>query len=144
IAAFGLADDGSLKPEPFTHLHSGSGPHPRRQKGPHAHCAVPSPDGRFALSADLGTDEVYVYRLADTGVTLHDPATFAVAPGSGPRHLCFSPDNRFVYVIGEMSNTLTVFAWNAAEGTAELVETISTLGADFTGESFTAEVAMHP
>ena len=68
----------------------------------------------------------------------------ALSPGSGPRHLCFHPGGKLVYVINELANTVTVFDWSAAAGTLRAKQTLSTLPQDFTGKSFTADLKITP
>ena len=64
------------------------------------------------------------------------------SPARGTSRL--HPDGRFGYVISEMANTVTAFAYGAAEGSLTEIQTISTLPADFQGKSYTAEVQVHP
>jgi 6-phosphogluconolactonase len=119
-----------------------------RQAGPHAHCLVPTPDNRFALACDLGLDKVLSYHLdaADAKLTPNDPPFAIVAPGSGPRHLAFSPDGKFVYVISELALTVTVFAYDAKTAAMDEVQSISTLPAGYaaTAKDSGAEIAVHP
>jgi 6-phosphogluconolactonase len=67
-----------------------------------------------------------------------------VAPASGPRHFAFHPSGRFAYVINEMANTVTAFAYDVDHGILSEIQTIKTLPADFHGRSYTAEVQVHP
>jgi 6-phosphogluconolactonase len=128
VKSFRAAPDGRLSSVSFIQ-HSGSSVNPNRQKGPHAHCIMPAPDGRFALACDLGTDRVMVYRLepADGTLTTHEPAFASVPPGSGPRHLVFSADGTRAHVVNEMTCTLTTFSWDAARGVLDAPETIPLL-----------------
>lgn len=107
--------------------HEGSSVNPSRQSGPHAHCIVPAPQGSFVLACDLGTDRVMIYRLdrADASLAAHEPAFAAIPPGSGPRHLVFSPDGTRVYVVNEMACTISAFTWDAARGALEAHATAS-------------------
>ncbi|KGM10902.1 hypothetical protein N869_04095, partial [Cellulomonas bogoriensis 69B4 = DSM 16987] len=50
------------------HGHQGSGPRADRQEAPHAHSTMLSPDGRYVLAADLGTDEVRRLRRRPDGL----------------------------------------------------------------------------
>ncbi|MGD0045306.1 MAG: lactonase family protein, partial [Isosphaeraceae bacterium] len=100
----------------------------------------------FAIAPDLGLDRVFVYKL-DVGkgtLTPNEPPFATVAPGSGPRHFAFHPGGRFGYVISEMANTVTAFAYDADRGTLTEIQTISTLPPSFQGKSYTAEVQVHP
>ena len=146
IAALPIHPDGSLGEAATTIQHTGSSVNPQRQAGPHAHFICPSPDNRFALNCDLGLDQVLVYRLdADAAaLTSNDPPFAAVAPGAGPRHLAFSPDGKFVYVINEMGSTVSAFSYNSANAAMTGVQTLSTLPKDFSTNNTCAEIVMHP
>ena len=115
VAALPIGADGKLGPAKTVLAHAGSSVHPTRQRRPHAHAINVAPDNRFALVPDLGTDKVMVYRLDAAGGTLapHAPAFAALPPGSGPRHLAFGPDGKFVYVINELVCTIAAFRYDA-------------------------------
>jgi len=147
VAALPVKGDGSLGEAVSFFQHSGSSADPQRQKGPNAHCFVVSPDGRHALAADLGIDKVMIYTLDATTAKLAPNAAqpFAkLTPGRGPRHLSFHPNGKLVYVINELANTITVFDWNAADGTLKEKQSIATLPKDFTGKSYTADLKITP
>jgi len=146
VSVLPIGRDGRLAEATAVIQHKGSGPDPKRQEGPHAHCIDLDPAGRFALAADLGLDKVLVYRFdaAKGTLTPNDPPAAAVAPGAGPRHIAFHPSGRFVYVISEMASSVTAFAYDAARGTLKPLQTLSTLPADFRGGSSTAEIEVHP
>ena len=88
-----------------------------------------SPDNRFALVNDLGTDRIMVYKLnASTAeLTPNDPPFYTAAPGSGPRHLAFHPNDKWAYTINELDSTITCLSWNAQTGVLTTVDNISTL-----------------
>lgn len=146
VAAFPIRADGSLGDAAGFAQHAGSSVNPQRQRGPHAHSANISPDGRFLLAADLGLDQILVYRLpAEKGsLTPNDPPFAKLAPGSGPRHMAFSRDGRFAYVVSEMLATVTAFRYDAARGRLEELQTVSITAADYAGAKSAAEIAVHP
>jgi 6-phosphogluconolactonase len=146
IAALPIRVDGTLGGPATRIVHQGSSVNPGRQAGPHAHFIIPDPANRFALTCDLGLDQVLVYRLDAVESTLaaNDPPFAAVKPGSGPRHLAFHPSGRFVFLINEMSATLVAFAYDAGRGTLKELQTLSTLPENFTGTKSGAEVQVHP
>ena len=146
IAALPIHADGSLGEATTVLQHAGSGANPQRQAGPHAHFILPSPDNRFALDCDLGLDKIFINHLdANTGkLTANEPPFATVVPGSGPRHLVFSPDGKFVYVINEMGGTITVFSYADTNAAMTEVQTISTLPKGFSGKNTAAEIVMHP
>jgi 6-phosphogluconolactonase len=146
IAALPIRADGSLAVPSAVIQHQGSSVNPQRQAGPHAHFIIPDPGNRFALTCDLGLDQVLVYRL-DPGkgsLVANVPPFAAVKPGSGPRHLVFHPSGRFVFLINEMGSTVTAFAYDAKRGALKELQTISTLPEGFAGNSTCAEVQVHP
>ena len=69
------------------------------------------PSNRFALSADLGIDQVLVYRLEPSTGKLTPNGAEQVAPGSGPRHLAFHPEGAWTYVLNELNRTVTAFTF---------------------------------
>ena len=147
VASLPVQQDGSLGEAASFFQHSGSSADPQRQKGPNAHCFVISPNNKHALAADLGIDKVMIYTLdaAKAKLTPNAAQPFAkLTPGSGPRHLTFHPNGKLVYLINELANTITVFDWNAAEGTLKEKQTIATLPKDFTGKSYTADLKITP
>jgi 6-phosphogluconolactonase len=146
VSVLPIAKDGSLQPQTGFIQHEGSGTDPKRQSRPHAHSINVDPSGKFAIAADLGLDKLFVYKFDKVKGTLapNDPPFATVAPGSGARHVSFAPNGKIAYEINEMKNTITVFAWDAAKGTLTEIQTLTTLPADFTGESFTADVQVHP
>jgi len=95
---------------------------------------------------DLGLDEVLAYRFdGRTGaLTPNDPPFVKIKPGSGPRHLVFSPDRKFVYVVNELGSTVTALSYRAERGAFREIGTVSTLPRDFSGENDTAEIAVDP
>jgi 6-phosphogluconolactonase len=146
VAALPVRADGSLGAPASFIPHKGSSVNPQRQKEPHAHCIVVSPDNRYAFAADLGTDRILCYKLdpAAAKLTPNKPA-FARAPaGAGPRHLTFHPRGKHVYVINELLNSVTAFDYDADAGTLSAKQTISTVPGDFKGTSYCADVKVTP
>jgi len=146
VAAFPIDADGRLGKATAFLPHTGHSVDPKRQTAAHAHSIYVSPDNRFVVSADLGTDQVYVYRFdATTGtLTPNQPPSAAVPPGKGPRHFAFDPHGKFGYAIEEMGSSLTAFSYNAEGGVLRPMETISTVPKDYTGYNDCAELFMHP
>ncbi|SHJ49002.1 6-phosphogluconolactonase [Hymenobacter daecheongensis DSM 21074] len=142
--------DGRLAPAASVHQHEGRGPHPN-QTSPHAHCILPDPSNQFAFAVDLGTDNVYGYRLNAKEHQLAPAAApaFTAAPGAGPRHLTFHPDGRYAYLINELNSTITALQYQDRQyekGPAAFTElqTVSMLPAGFTGPNSCADVHVSP
>lgn len=146
VASLPVKADGALGEKASFFQHKGSSVNAQRQKEPHAHCIVVSPDNKYAFAADLGTDQILCYKLdpATAKLTPNDPP-FAKAPaGAGPRHLTFHPNGKRVYVINELLNSVTVFDYDAAAGKLTETQTISTLPTDFKGTSYCADLKITP
>jgi 6-phosphogluconolactonase len=146
VCSFPVGADGSLKEGGSVIQHKGSSVNEKRQKEPHAHSINVGPQGKYAFAADLGLDQVLVYKLNAAHGTLevNDPPHAKVAPGSGPRHFAFHPSGKFAYVINELANTVVAFEYNPHHGSLTEIQSISTLPKDFTGTSYCAEVVVHP
>jgi 6-phosphogluconolactonase len=146
VSAYPIAKDGKLGAQTGFVQHEGSGADPKRQNRPHAHSINVDPSGKFAIAADLGLDKLFVYKFDKVKGTLapNDPPFATVAPGSGARHFAFAPNGKIGYAINELKSTITAFTWDAAKGTLTEIQTLSTLPEGFTGESYTADVQVHP
>lgn len=146
IASFPIQTDGSLGTASGFVQHSGSGPDKERQEGPHAHWIGASPDNQFVLVADLGLDEVIVYGFDSSRATFMPRLSgFAkVNPGAGPRHVAFSTNGKFVYVLSEMESSVTAFSYKEKTGTLAKLQTISALPSGYSGRKEAAEIAVHP
>ncbi|WP_165845364.1 lactonase family protein [Streptacidiphilus pinicola] len=79
------------------------GPREDRQDGPHAHMAVPGPDGRWDV-VDLGTDQLRRYR-ADAAERSKPESVTELPAGTGPRQLVRGADG-LAYVAGELDARL--------------------------------------
>jgi 6-phosphogluconolactonase len=149
VTSFPVHDDGTLGEAADFVQHHGSSVNKDRQEGPHAHWIGTSPDNHFAFVADLGLDEVLVYRFdASKGtVTPSNPPYTKLDPGSGPRHVAFHPNGKFVYVLSEMEDSVSVFSYKASNGSLSPLQTISALSIlrkEHKGFREAAEIAVHP
>lgn len=146
VTSLPIKPDGSLGEKASFFQHRGSSVNPKRQKEPHAHCIVVSPDNKYAFAADLGTDQILCYKLdpATAKLTPNTPPFAKAPPGAGPRHLTFHPNGKRAYVINELLNSVTVFEYDAAAGTLTERQTIPTLPADFKGTSYCADLKITP
>jgi 6-phosphogluconolactonase len=146
VAAFPIGDDGRIAKATTFIQHEGSGANKDRQSAPHAHSINVDKGNRFAVTADLGLDRLFVYKLdpARAVLTPDDPPFAAVSPGSGPRHFAFHPNGKYGYVINELASTIAIFDYDAERGVLTLREEVRTLPKGYMGTSFTAEVQVHP
>lgn len=143
VSALPLRLDGGLVEGAARVLsHQGSGPIADRQRAPHAHAVLPDPQRRWLLSADLGTDAVWIYRLEHTGTALSPHGTARLAGGTGPRHLAFHPQGDRAYVVGELNSTLTSCRWDAERGALEPVTSVSTRAGGGAGENYPSAVVL--
>ncbi|MET7905007.1 lactonase family protein [Streptomyces sp. NPDC005336] len=138
VTALPVLDDGRLGEPTAVLRHEGSGPHPERQEGPHAHAVAPDPSGSWVLAVDLGADAVWVYEPA--GPRPHREVRLRA--GTGPRHLAFHPRGDRAYVINELDPTLTVCRWDAASGALEPLGETPVLPRGTDVETFPSEVVV--
>lgn len=130
ISVFPLAKDGSLLAASDVIQFTGSGADKERQEKSHLHCIQIAPDGKYLFANDLGTDQIYAFEIntqanAENGEKFLKAATtpaFHVPPGSGPRHITFSPTGKQAYLINELSGA--VIAYDYTNGTLSEIQTI--------------------
>jgi 6-phosphogluconolactonase len=125
--------------------HSGKSIDPKgRQQSAHVHMVKFTPDGKYVLSNDLGTDKVYLYKYnpasADQVLVLSD--SLSVQAGSGPRHLTFSKDGKFAYLLQEINGNVTVYSYQ--NGHLKVLQQTNIVPSDFTGESGAADIHLTP
>jgi 6-phosphogluconolactonase len=145
VAVLAIAPDGSLADRhQLVALPGEPGPHPTEQASSHPHDVVFDPSGRFVLVPDKGFDRVFVFRFDQVNGRLSEPSSVETRPGAGPRHLAFHPRLAIVWVLNELDSTIATYRWNAERGTLAPVQATTTLPADFTGASTTAEIAVAP
>ena len=138
--------DGSLGTSTSFYQNSGMGPNKDRQEGPHLHSIYSIPGTSQVLACDLGTDELLAFDLdAPKGVlSLSKERTHKLNGGSGPRHLAFHPNGKFVYANNEMGNAVTALALDKATGSLTELQTLSSLADGVKVDNTTAEIVCHP
>ena len=152
VASYRIQPDGTLS-QPVDRIDFNEhqkfgelGPNSTRQSSSHPHCATLSPDNRFLLVCDLGTDHITVFLIHPETGHLSDPRIFTNDhAGSGPRHIVFHPNGRWVYGINEIDSTLDHYLWTATRFADSpqglLVNTntpIKTIAPDFPADKNTA------
>ena len=144
VEVLSLVADGSLGEQTAFVQHEGSSVHPQRQNKAYAHWFRTDPSNKFGLVADLGLDKIMVYRFdAKTGkLTPNEPAFTKVNPGSGPRHMAFHPNGKWLYAVQELSNEVIAFNWDAHHGTLTQFQQVKTLPEGFTDANTAAEIAV--
>jgi len=143
IEVYSRALDGSLDQQTAFVQHIGSSVHPRQSK-PYAHWFRTDPTNKFGLVADLGMDQIVVYRFdARTGkLTPNDPPFAKVPGGMGPRHLVFHPNGKWVYGVAELGNEVMAFNWDGTKGALAQFQSVKTLADGFKDPSTAAEIAV--
>ena len=147
ITVFPLDKDGKLKAETRLISFIGNGPDKERQTQPHLHCVEFTPDYKFLFANDLGTDQIHVFPVSEhvtAGVShslLDESKEFnvKVEPGSGPRHICFHPNQQFAYLINEISGKVTAFSYNKGK-----LDTIQYIEADTVGAKGSGDIHISP
>jgi 6-phosphogluconolactonase len=143
---YAIESDGRLGSRTAFQQHKGSSANAQRQAGPHAHSVNFDRPNRHLVVADLGLDQLLVYKFDPQTGTLspNDPPYAKLAPGSGPRHFSFHPSGRFAYAVNEMLCTVTAFRYNSARGVLSEIETVPTLPVPVERGFSTAEILVHP
>jgi len=145
ICVLPVAGNGSLLEPCQIIQHEGSSINPWRQTEPHAHSLVFDKDNRFAFVADLGIDQMKIYKTNFEGgqavLTACNPIN--VFPGSGPRHCEFSTDFHHCYLINELGSSISLFHCDG-HGNLEFIQTVSTIVKPFSGDNICADIHLTP
>ena len=146
ICAYSIGYDGNLSEAKSNIQHYGKSSDPVRQKGPHAHSINIDPNNRFAVVADLGLDQVLVYRLNTTNakLELNNSPLVQLPGGQGPRHLDFHPSCKYVYLINEIGNSVSALKYDASYGNLSEIQRVSALPHDFGNKNQCADIHVHP
>ena len=125
--------------------HTGKSINTSRQEKAHVHGAFFSPNGDFLLTPDLGMDQVKIYPYNNSNsvpLNIADVKTINSKPGAGPRHIAFSKNGRYLYVIEELSGSISVYQFN--KGNTTFIQTVYTHDSDFKGMPGSADIHVSP
>ena len=131
MSVFPIEPDGTLGAMQYFYEGKLGGPDTTRQEVPHIHCTEFTPDNKLLLASDFSADKLKVFRVDDHGgifpIITDDDDTMAIEldADSGPRHIVFSSDGKFAYVLGELSGVVTVL-----ENDSDTYKPIQTIAAD--------------
>ncbi len=145
LAVLPINKDGSLQAPSQVIQDEGKGPDAERQEGPHVHTAFFSPGEKYLLYTDLGTDKLNIMRYHSSKpqpLSPSTPASLSVKPGNGPRHVTFSPDKKYLYLLQEMGSAINVYEFNG--GNPKEVQTLKMLPEGFKGTNGAAAIHMTP
>ena len=161
IASFRILPDGNVS-DPVERISfknrekfGEQGPNRDRQDAPHPHCATVSPDSRFLVVCDLGNDRLSIFSIdsATARLSTSEPHLFSTnRPGSGPRHVVFHPNARWIYCINELDSTIDHLLWTTthSQQTSQALLVVAgppvkTIADDFpVSKNTAAEIAISP
>ena len=115
--------------------------------GPKAHAAVVDPSNRWLLVTSLGNGTLHAFAFDAADGRLRPPrGASGVRPhaGASPRHLVFSRDGRFVYLLGELDGAIDVLAFDSGSGDLRTVQTLSTMPPGAEVEPWAADLHITP
>src|SRR5947207_4666104 len=97
-----------------------------------AHSIRTDNTNRFVLVPHLGTDQVFQFLFDEKSgrLTANTPPVVQLKAGTGPRHLITSPDNRFVFLLNELTATVTTLALDSKTGLLTEMDSVSALPSD--------------
>lgn len=144
ISVFGKNPDGSIAEAKQVIQHKGKSINAQRQESPHVHMVQFTPDKKYVLANDLGTDKIYLYQYNpdSTSKILESKDSIEVKSGSGPRHLTFSLKGNFVYLLQELDGSLTVFSYK--NGVLKKIQETKVIASDFKGQIGAADIHISP
>jgi len=145
ITSYHRFADGRLSnPQQFIQ-HEGKSVNEARQEKAHVHGVFFSPDGKYLLTPDLGMDEIsiYPYQIKNGPPLLTEKVSkIQSSPGAGPRHLSFSSNGKFLYVIEELTGSISVYRFY--KGVASFLQKVVTHPSSFKGTAGSADIHLSP
>jgi 6-phosphogluconolactonase len=142
-----ILEDGSLRQNGKVHTFSGSSINKNRQWRSYPHSINADSKDRYVFVCDLGADNLVRFQFDKNKGDLVriDPWFKSSVPGAGPRHMRFSGDGKWAYVINELNSTISVYAYDGDTGNLEMKQVISTLLSDGNCEKqLASEIRLHP
>ncbi len=143
VTSVPINPDGSLGNAVSTIQNTGKSINEQRQSSPHAHSILPSFSGNLIYSADLGADLIYCYKIDTITGQLSTISKNPITAGSGPRHLAFHPNKKWLYVINELKGTVEGFLIDSVSGALSYMQTCSLLKVKEDG-SLAADIHITP
>jgi len=122
-----LNEDGSVGEITDELFHKGLGSIAERNFRPHLNCAKMTRDNKFLLVADLGMDHVVVYEVNHTTGKLKQADIIHSEQESAPRHLKFSKNGKFLYIVHELKNYIDVYTYECDKNNYPLFEKIQSV-----------------
>jgi 6-phosphogluconolactonase len=143
VSSLPIREDGSLGELVSYIKHEGRSINQQRQEAAHAHSINVDAANRFAIAADLGTDELLVYQLDPAKATLTPQGRTQTPAGGGPRQFAFHPQGKFAYSNNELTSSVSSYRYDTETGKLTLLDTVTTLPHEVAGNT-TAEIKVHP
>lgn len=148
IRIYPIDENGQLQANSEMIEHDGHSINTARQQESHPHMIITTPDNRFAVVPDLGTDKVYIYALDTIQGKLSLHTTLDLQAGAGPRHAAFHPTQQLMYVINELDSTMVAYQFETENDTWTHLSTVSTLPVDHQDNpekpNYPADIHVHP
>lgn len=138
VTVLRVNEDGSIGEITDEIFHKGLGSVAERNFRPHINCVKMTRDNRFLCAADLGMDHVIVYELNHATGKLRQVDIIRSEQESAPRHLKFSKNGKFLYIVHELKNYIDVYNYSVDSHdnpVFEKIQTISTLNTYHAGGS---------
>lgn len=144
LTSISVDESGALQSLKDSIQHFGHSILAERQEGPHIHSSLISDDNETLVVADLGTDKMYSYRVDEVTGKLKLADSISLEPGSGPRHFTFHPSAMVLYVVEELSSTISSYQYHSSSGKLSFLNRSSTLPPNYEGTNTAADIQITP
>ena len=144
VSVFGKNNDGSITQSKQVVQNYGKIVSTKNKQVPHAHMVYFSPDKKYVFGNDLGIDKVFTYSYNPNSPNeiLKKKDSISVKAGSGPRHLTFSKNGKFVYLLQENDGNITAFSYS--NGRLKKIQETSVVSKGFAGTIGAADIHISP
>ena len=145
VTALPVQPDGSVGKVVSDQRTAGTSLHPKQNR-PQPHCVAIDPaTHRYLLNSDVGSDRINIFRFdpATRALTPAKTPFVSVPPGSAPRHIAFTPNGRFLYVVTELTADIRAYSWDASGESLREIQAFPAYPASYAGQmpSSAAEIA---
>ncbi|MCR8845865.1 lactonase family protein [Paenibacillus sp. SC116] len=140
VSVFPIDEHGAIGEMSDQLHHEGSSVHQDRQEAPHPHSIFNMPNTPFWVVPDLGCDRLYIYKLDTVNGKLQQQNVIPTSPGAGPRHAVFHPHEPWLYIIEELSSTITAYRYDRENGSLREIQRVTTLPEGFDKPTISADI----
>jgi len=113
---------------------------------PKSHCILVDATNKYCYATSLGSDILMEWKFDPATGTLspNGPGEVHTKPGAGPRHMALHPNQRFLYLITETTDTIGAYAIDPGTGTLTELQFVDARPEGFKEQPAAADLHVTP